>query len=340
MLVRTEFTIHMPLSEIHLVKAAFHESFKTAMQLRGIDSAFYFRKFGLPTVVTDPESLLPLRPFFQLINVVAIDEQMPDFGVFVAQTTPWHKVLSLRPAIEKCVDLGELLEKFCSIASGQSSHVKFELRDLGSQVEFIYYDQPKVYNGDVQLELYRITCMIQLVQLATGPYWHPESIRLLIPETSAINACTDLIKSEIRFSENDTAFSFSREFLSLPLQFDEIEGRGKSSNSESDLSIEIANAIRQIIATYTVATDIGIADVAKLTDTSVRTLQRRLKAEGLKFNDLLNEAKYEHAKAMLRDSSETVAAIAKALGYSDPAHFTRAFRRWSGMSPTAFKEKQ
>ncbi len=46
---------------------------------------------------------------------------MPDFGSFVAQTTPWHKVMSLGPLIESSKDLGSLLHRFCDIASSQSS---------------------------------------------------------------------------------------------------------------------------------------------------------------------------------------------------------------------------
>ncbi|MCP4926325.1 MAG: hypothetical protein GY916_10305, partial [Gammaproteobacteria bacterium] len=139
----------MPESSIHLVKAAFHAQFKTAMDLRDIDSDFYFKKFNLPTGVTDPESLLPLKPFFHVINIVAINEKMPDFGSFVAQTTPWHKVLSLGPLIEQSDNLHDLLQTFCEVAGGQSSLVSFSLVDQGSHFDFCYVDRP-LYNGDIQ----------------------------------------------------------------------------------------------------------------------------------------------------------------------------------------------
>jgi AraC-like DNA-binding protein len=73
---------------------------------------------------------------------------------------------------------------------------------------------------------------------------------------------------------------------------------------------------------------------------SVRTLQRQLKHHGLKFNDLLNQAKFEHAKQMLNRPEVSIKAVAQSLGYSDSAHFTRAFRRWSGLAPTAFRKDQ
>jgi hypothetical protein len=112
-----------------LVKAAFHAQFKKAMELRGITASHYFKKFKLPVEIHDPESLLPLKPFFQLINILAIDEEMSDFGSFVAQTTPWHQVMSLGPLIERSKNLESLLRTFCDIASSQSSLVKFTLAD-------------------------------------------------------------------------------------------------------------------------------------------------------------------------------------------------------------------
>jgi hypothetical protein len=80
----------MTESNINLVKAAFHAQFKTPMELRGIDSGCYFREFDLPAEATEPESLLPLKPFFHLINVVAINEDMPDFGTLVVDTGRQH----------------------------------------------------------------------------------------------------------------------------------------------------------------------------------------------------------------------------------------------------------
>jgi len=329
----------MPDRRIHLVKAAFHAQFKMAMECRDIDSNYYFRKFNLPTEITDSESLLPLKPFFHLINVVAINEKMPDFGSFVAQTTPWHKVHSLGPLIENSGNLHHLLQTFCDIASSQSSLVHFSLIDQGSHFDFCYVDEP-LYHGDIQMELYRISSMIQLIHLATGPGWLPATVRLNIPENSAVKACPLLADSDIHFSQVDSAFSIPRELLCLPVQVDGPGVINICNNIHGDLTTEIDNAIRQIINTYAVVTHIEIEEVARLTDMSVRTLQRQLKKRGLRFNDLLNQAKFEHAKQMLGDPEMSIKAAAASLGYSDPAHFPRAFRRWSGLSPTAFKKNQ
>lgn len=71
--------------------------------------------------------------------------------------------------------------------------------------------------------------------------------------------------------------------------------------------------------------------------TSRRTLQRQLEAEGTSFSDLLAEARRSEALKRLQTERITIAAIANDLGYSDQASFTRAFRRWAGISPSRFR---
>jgi len=324
-------------TNIHLVKAAFHAQFKTAMENCGVSADYYFKKVKLPTEVGDPGSLLPVKPLYHLVNMVAIDEDIPDFGSLVAQTTPWHRVLSLGPLIQNSVNLKNLLENFCEIASSQSSSVQFTLMDKVSYFNFCY-NNTLLYKRDVQMELYRITSMIQLVQLAAGSEWRPETVRLIMPQTEIVNASPLLSKSKISFSQSDSTISIQSDLLQLPAHIEIPAGNNTGSDNQANLPVEFTESIRQIINAYTATKNISIEEVASIADMSVRSLQRRLTDSGLKFNDLLNQAKYSHAKDILQNTRLPVAEIAKSLRYSDTAHFSRAFRRWSGLSPTAFRE--
>jgi AraC-like DNA-binding protein len=71
--------------------------------------------------------------------------------------------------------------------------------------------------------------------------------------------------------------------------------------------------------------------------TSVRTLQRRLRATGLTYTEIAQRARCAEAQRMLKDWRPRIGDIARALGYSDAAHFTRAFQRWTGQTPRAFR---
>jgi AraC-like DNA-binding protein len=70
---------------------------------------------------------------------------------------------------------------------------------------------------------------------------------------------------------------------------------------------------------------------------NLRTLQRHLATCGVTFATLLNEYRHRHAVRYLQNSDLSVTDIAFKLGYSDSAHFTRAFRRWTGSNPREFQ---
>ncbi len=70
---------------------------------------------------------------------------------------------------------------------------------------------------------------------------------------------------------------------------------------------------------------------------SSRTFQRQLKEEGASFSDLLADVRRSETLKRLKEQNLTIAAIATDLGYSDPATFTRAFRRWTGVPPSRFR---
>ncbi len=79
-----------------------------------------------------------------------------------------------------------------------------------------------------------------------------------------------------------------------------------------------------------------ISCVAAQLDVSVRTLQRRLQDCGLSFKALVDELRRSVAIQLVLAGEHAATEIAFMLGYSDQAHFTRAFKRRTGMPPRLF----
>ena len=77
--------------------------------------------------------------------------------------------------------------------------------------------------------------------------------------------------------------------------------------------------------------------VARSLGISARSLRRRLDEEGFSYTILLNEARATLAKRMLDDPHRSIYEAAYAMGFSDPSAFHRAFKRWTGMTPTQYR---
>jgi AraC-like DNA-binding protein len=82
----------------------------------------------------------------------------------------------------------------------------------------------------------------------------------------------------------------------------------------------------------------ALAEVAEMAGASTRSFQRKLAYAGLTYSDLLETIRFENASRQLRDTDSKIIEIALSSGYTDPAHFTRAFRRMSGVTPRQFRE--
>ncbi|MEO5578194.1 MAG: helix-turn-helix transcriptional regulator [Sphingomicrobium sp.] len=80
---------------------------------------------------------------------------------------------------------------------------------------------------------------------------------------------------------------------------------------------------------------VRIDGIAAELGVSRQTLYRRLRAEGTTFEDLLDRLRHRLALRYLRDERLSVKAAAYRLGFSEPAAFSRAFKRWTGASPSA-----
>jgi AraC-like DNA-binding protein len=81
----------------------------------------------------------------------------------------------------------------------------------------------------------------------------------------------------------------------------------------------------------------GADEVAALFAMHSRTLNRRLGAFGTSFRKLVDEGRFAIARKLLECTELDVGEIAGALGYADASAFTRAFRRWSGTTPAAWR---
>ena len=102
---------------------------------------------------------------------------------------------------------------------------------------------------------------------------------------------------------------------------------------------DIIRALKLMLPSYLDEGVPTVAEVAEMAGTSARSLQRKLALAGLTYSDLIEAARFEKAAKLLRTTDAKVIEVAFASGYTDPAHFTRAFRRMSGTTPRRFRNE-
>jgi AraC-like DNA-binding protein len=107
---------------------------------------------------------------------------------------------------------------------------------------------------------------------------------------------------------------------------------------DSDLVANpLTRDLRRLLRTELLRDTCSAATVARLFSMHRRTLSRHLRIEGLAFRQVANEVRFEIACELLANTDMELGQVAAVLRYSEPSAFTRAFRRWSGQTPSAWR---
>jgi AraC-like DNA-binding protein len=98
-----------------------------------------------------------------------------------------------------------------------------------------------------------------------------------------------------------------------------------------------AGLVSELLAASTGAAP-RLAQVARALNVSTRTLQQRLAEDGRSFSGLVDDIQRERAMALLAQPDLAVTTVATRTGFASPAAFTRAFRRWTAMTPSQYRD--
>ena len=139
------------------------------------------------------------------------------------------------------------------------------------------------------------------------------------------------------FDADATALVFDRDALAVPLDDRKIglvQARATvSRDSHASVTARVARTVQQVIRFGRPRAE----DVARSLAMNVRTMQRHLAAWGITYEQLIDDLLFHYAMVELKDDSHSITDVAFDLGYSDSAHFSRAFKRWTGCTPRQFR---
>ena len=97
-------------------------------------------------------------------------------------------------------------------------------------------------------------------------------------------------------------------------------------------------SLRSIVSKLVATGSPSLPAAAREAGVSVRTLQRHLASAGVTYSELALEVRLNRARELLGDRSRQVEDIASLLGYADAANFTRAFKKWAGVTPSRYRK--
>lgn len=302
----------------------------------------------LPSLsLDDPSTLVPTAKIYRFVELASKATALPDLGL---QAGSRLDLDSLLPDAERSwtrPGVFRFIKNFIGVALESSSNVELwiETRPGPEPLREFFYlgtfgpDHPAF----PMIEQYMVALMVRWVRYGATPQWNPDQVNFRsasVPEATLRRLVGD---AEIRFQRDVTSIVFpAQPFMGpledLPRRGSAIWRRHRRSLGSATGSRDLAASLRVVLPAYLPDGSPTIETAARLAGTSVRTLQRRLDDEGITYSQLLEDLRHDLALYLLRDRDRQVSEISRELGYRDPAIFTRAFRRWTGTTPTRFRE--
>ncbi len=325
------------MKAIPLIRASQLEPYLTFMDKIGANSNKFLEQSKIRVdVLNTPEKLLPEYQVWDFIERAGKGNGSAiEFGLHTGNEGNFDFVLGL---MYPSLTAYDALNRLCLFTRLHSSQANLWLSEKGSEIWFCRQGIPEIAVGQKAVEAYTLMLMINLVRYTTGlKHWQPSKICLQMKQNSSIKQFKPLQNTEIKYKQKLTAIAIDSTLLSLT----------QTSTDSPDLSSPInlstpardfVGSLRQVIQSLSSNNYPNLKEVADITGMSSRTLQRRLKEAEISYTEIINQIQFELAKTLLKESNLTLREISEALGYSTQGHFSRAFKRWTGITPQLFRQ--
>lgn len=303
-----------------------------------------FQQAGLPWyALENADNYVPSHRFSKFLVSAAHSEGILDLGFrvgakFGADCADPHMTALLK----KAPTLYQGLRKASELVNRTITHCRMGILQPANCRHAYFYHQPscKVDNPAIeQIGWFGLTALLSMVRVYTGPQWQPPEIGLMMDRMPCRYIREHFPRARMRLSQPIFYIVLENAVLSLPPFQHEAARPASSPNDYHEMPDDFVSSLELVLLSYLEEGNMSIELAAALCNTSKRTLQRKLKEKGTHYNEVLSHARFRAANRMLQNAGMTVTDIGYRLGYSDVAHFARAFQRIAGVTPQVYRQQ-
>lgn len=335
-----------PYEPAPFVRAAAAANLTSFLQRHGIEPQPLFRQLGLDLdSVRDPYASMQLSSFTELMKLVAEETGIASTGLqlgFEQDPANWGAlgfVLLNAPTVWECLSA---LERF--LPPWQSGTHAKAVRDRDfMRIEYAIL-HPAVRHRDQDAE-FSLSFTANQIRRMSGGLAAPVHASFMHPQVAETSAYEKYLGVRPIFDADVNSLHYER-------RAGDLENLAADHRLYYVISKHLEDLIEELPKTQTLVDSVkelvrvrlsgkppSLAAISQLLAVQQRTLQRRLDAQGVSFSDLISQVREEEARRYLEDTSTEVKEISYFLGFSDPSAFIKAFKRSTGLTPIAYRER-
>ena len=317
-------------------------AFLTVLRDLGVDPAEVLAEARIsPKLFEDPDNLITYRARSRLLSRCVARTGCAHFGLRGGQLMNLSALGLVGMLVKNSTDVGAALHSLVNYQRLHSPGASVGLV-VDGDVALLTYDVLQPYSeatdqtGDAAVAM-----MLNIMRSLCGARFQPSGAWFAHRRPKDTRPFRQFLRTPLTFDAEKYALLFPSKWLSVRLPGADAELMRLLRRQARELEVrhreEFPETVRSVLRPMLLTSRSSAEDVAALFSIHSRTLNRRLDSFGTSFRALVDETRFEIARQMLTDTSLDVGEIAATLGYARTSAFSRAFRRWSGTTPAAWR---
>lgn len=295
-----------------------------------------FQAAELPLqLCSSPNALIPLRDQFKVVEFAARelgDDTLPArlaTAVGVAGLGTYGKLFLSAPTLRSAIEQGN---RIYTSTLQSATEMRLSIDGRWAQWTYCVTDTGRV--GRQKNEILAVGYMVDLLRRFCGSDWMPTRAAVTPGQLCGRTAIEQIFRCDLSF-DTMVSMTFPAEYLDVPGP--DLKPDTNSDDRHLPVVDDFLSCVQELVRLGLLGGRPQRAWIARRLGMSLRTLQRRLCELDTSYASLLQTIIAEQAIELIRRRDVPISEIAYDLGYSDPAHFTRAFTHHFGQSPSNWR---
>jgi AraC-like DNA-binding protein len=318
---------------------------QSALESRGIDSAALFGEAGLDVAaLADPLARYPLAATTRLWRLAIEATGDPAFGIEVARHARPTYFHALGFSLAASGSLREAFERIVTYFRLVTDAAEMTLEKIDGAYHFsVHLVDPAQRPADEAVDAF-IALAVRVGRVLRDRTYGPTAVSLRRPAPPDDAAFRRYFRVPVVFGAEADVLVFDAESFEARLgggnaELARVNDQVVAAHLASLATDRFADRLRAIFVEDLPDGEPNEAAIAVRLGTSLRNLQRRLAEEGTSYKGVLDDTRQKLARSYLADGRHAISEIAYLLGFQAASSFTRAFRRWEGVSPREFQAR-
>jgi AraC-like DNA-binding protein len=304
---------------------------------RGVNAAVVSVAAGLPPLCADdPSARIPASSLSSLLDAAGRLLDDPHVGLHAGQCADAGRLGLfglLQQTAASARALGPVLRRFSRLLHDECV---LELREHDGQAFVTYRSSEAGPRHSVELV---VTALVVCARRA-WPDCPLRAVQFTHAAPSGSDEHAAVFGVPVQFGAPSSGYALASEYLDRPAAGADVGSHAALIEHAQRVldSIDFVAAVRHAVARGLLLGQSGAPWVASELGISSRTLHRRLQAKHASYSGIVDDERSHRARTQLRER-ERVADIAHKLGFASPGAFRKAFKRWTGVTPSDFKQR-